>query len=163
MMSDRPATADFPDQIGTSPCPVRAAAPVGPAVPYLCAPVRYALVGFGCCNVALGVVGMFLPVMPTTVFLLIALWAFSKSSLRFHRWLYDHPRLGKPLREWHAEGVIPTRAKILAVGMMTMSWLFVTLVVAKSWWLPVVVGACLLPIAVFIVTRPGRAGAAATL
>lgn len=128
-----------------------------PGVPNLCAPVRYGLIAFGCVNVALGVLGMFLPVMPTTVFLLMALWAFSKSSARFHRWLYDHPRLGRPLRDWHAHRVIPTRAKILALSMMSASWLFVALVVARGWMLPAIVGACLLPVALFIASRPGRA------
>jgi hypothetical protein len=123
----------------------------------LCAPVRYGLMAFGFFNVGLGVAGMFLPVMPTTVFLLIALWAFSRSSRRFHRWLYDHPRFGKRLRDWHSHGVIPLRAKVLAVGMMTSSWLIVDLVVAQSWILPAIVGACLLPVAAFIVTRPSVA------
>lgn len=114
---------------------------------------------FGFFNVGLGVAGMFLPVMPTTVFLLIALWAFSKSSQSFHSWLYDHPRFGKPLRDWHSQGVIPLRAKVLAVGMMTSSWLIVDLVVARNWILPAIVGGCLLPVAIFIVTRPSRARA----
>ncbi len=126
-----------------------------PSVPeaVLCAPVRWGLIAFSAINVALGVAGMFLPVMPTTVFLLMALWAFSKSSHRFHRWLYDHPRLGRPLRDWHAHRVIPRRAKILAVSMMSMSWLIVVYVSAGGWVVPAIVGACLLPVAAFIVTR----------
>ena len=128
-------------------------------VPFVCAPVRYALMAFGFINVGLGVAGMFLPVMPTTVFLLMALWAFSKSSVRFHCWLYDHPRFGKPLRDWHAHRVIPTRAKILAVSMMSLSMVIVTFIAKTPWWVPVVVAACLIPVALFIVTRPGRVAA----
>lgn len=59
-----------------------------------CPGVRHGLMALGWVCVALGIAGLFLPVMPTTVFLLIAAWAFSHSSHRFHRWLYDHPRLG---------------------------------------------------------------------
>lgn len=120
----------------------------------LCRPARIGLVVFGWTNVALGVLGMFLPVMPTTVFLLIALWAFSRSSARFHRWLYDHPRLGRPLRDWHARRVIPRRAKVLALGMMSASVITIYLFSAEAWWLPAVVAACLAPVAAFIATRP---------
>lgn len=127
----------------------------------LCTPVRWALIAFGGINVALGVAGMFLPVMPTTVFLLMALWAFSKSSHRFHCWLYDHPRLGRPLRDWHAHRVIPRRAKILAVGMMSVSWLIVVSASGGDWVVPAIVGGCLAPIAAFIVTRRSHAPVAA--
>ena len=89
-----------------------------PAEPNICKPWRVALAAFGWLNVGLGVLGMMLPVMPTTVFLLIALWAFSKSSIRFHHWLYYHPRLVRTIPAWHAHGVIPARAKLFAGTMM---------------------------------------------
>lgn len=100
---------------------------------------------------------MILPVMPTTVFLLIALWAFSRSSLRFHRWLFDHPLLGPSIRDWHRHRVIPRQAKLLAVTMMTASLLYVTLFVARGWALPVALAIVLAPVAGYIVSRPGRA------
>jgi len=83
------------------------------------------LIAFGWLNVGLGMVGTVLPVMPTTVFLLIALWAFSKSSPRFHDWLYTHPRFGPVLRAWREERAIPGYAKALALTMMlaSIAWL----------------------------------------
>ena len=114
------------------------------------------LAAFGWLNVGLGMLGMMLPVMPTTVFLLVALWAFSNSSLRFHHWLYSHPRLGRTLRAWHAHGVIPARAKMAAVAMMSSSLVYVTLFVAQGWQLPVGLGLVLASIATFIVSRPSR-------
>ncbi len=122
----------------------------------VCAPVRYGLIAFGWVNIGLGVVGMFLPVMPTTVFLLIALWAFSRSSQRFHHWLYTHPTLGRTLRDWHSHGVIPLRVKILAVSMMTVSLSYVTLFLAEGWTLPLLLGAVLGAVAAFILSRPSR-------
>lgn len=122
----------------------------------VCAPARYGLLAFGWFNIALGAVGMVLPVMPTTVFLLIALWAFSKSSTRFHRWLYDHPILGRTILAWHEHGVIPLRAKFMAVGMMTSSLIYVTLFVAEGWGLPLGLAMTLSAVSAFIVTRPSR-------
>ncbi len=121
-----------------------------------CPPARYGLIAFGWLNVGLGVIGAFLPVMPTTIFLIIALWAFSKSSARFHRWLYTHPRLGKPLRAWQAHRVIPIPAKCLALSMMLLSLIFVTLFVAEGWALPVALALVLGSVAAYIITRPHR-------
>lgn len=131
--------------------------------PSICQPVRYGLLTLGFISVALGIIGVFLPVMPTTVFLLIALWAFSKSSVRFHRWLFDHPRLGGPLRAWHEHRIIPLRAKVMALTTMAISLVIVTVFVADGWILPVALSAVLGAIAAYIVSRPHRtAGPCAT-
>jgi uncharacterized membrane protein YbaN (DUF454 family) len=115
--------------------------------------MRWSLLLFGWANVGLGVVGIFVPGLPTTVFLLVALWAFSRSSLRFHAWLWHHPRLGPPIRAWHTHQVIPVRAKILAVTTMAASFIYVAGFVARDWVLPAVMAAILLPVAAYIVTR----------
>ena len=110
----------------------------------------------------LGLIGVFIPGLPTTPFLLIALWAFSKSSMRFHDWLYNHPRFGPPLREWHREGVISVKTKVLAIMTMTASLLIIIVFVADNWWFPVIVVACLFPPAIFILTRPSRSTGSGT-
>lgn len=118
--------------------------------------MRWLLLAFGCANVGLGVLGVFLPGLPTTVFLLIALWAFSRSSSRFHAWLWNHPRLGSPIRDWHTHQVIPRKAKWLAVLTMAASYIYVTGFVAADWKLPAFMAAILLPVAAFILTRASR-------
>jgi len=117
---------------------------------------RPLLLILGWLMVALGFVGIFVPGLPTVPFLLVALWAFSKSSDRFHAWLYNHPRMGPPLRDWREHGAIPVRAKLLALATMLASVLWIGLGIAEDWVLPTVVAACLIPVAVFIVTRPSR-------
>jgi uncharacterized membrane protein YbaN (DUF454 family) len=77
-------------------------------------PVRVLLVSVGSLNVALGVIGIFVPGMPTTVFLLIAGWFFARSSPRLHRWLHQHPRLG-PYLEMARTRSMPLRARILTI------------------------------------------------
>ena len=115
--------------------------------------MRWTLLVFGWANIGLGIVGIFLPGLPTTVFLLIALWAFSKSSLRFHTWLWNHPRFGPPVRDWHNHQVIPLKAKLLAVMMMSVSLIYIAAFVAKDWQLPLFMVLILSPIGIYIVTR----------
>ncbi len=115
--------------------------------------MRWALLVFGWANIGLGIVGIFLPGLPTTVFLLIALWAFSKSSLRFHTWLWNHPRFGPPVRDWHNHQIIPLKAKLLAVMMMSVSLIYIAAFVAKDWQLPLFMVLILSPIGIYIVTR----------
>ena len=70
---------------------------------------------------ALGAVGTMLPGLPTVPFMLLALWAFSHSSERFHDWLYTHRIFGPPLQDWKRYRVIPLRAKIFSLASMALS------------------------------------------
>lgn len=74
--------------------------------------------------VGLAFVGVFLPVLPTTPFLLVATWAFSKGSPRLERWLLQHPKLGPAVRDWRAHRIIPLKAKLLASIMMMASLVY---------------------------------------
>ncbi len=115
--------------------------------------VRGLLLAFGWINVVLGFAGAFLPVLPTTPFLLIALWAFAQSSSRFHDWLYNHPRFGPMLRDWRDYRVVPVRAKVLSLGMMTTSLVYVIFFVAVDWWVPTLMACIMMPTAIWLVTR----------
>ena len=75
----------------------------------------------GWCFFGLGAVGTVVPGLPTTPFMLLALWAFSKSSQRFHDWLYSHRVFGPPLQQYRTHRVIPGKAKLLAVATMAVS------------------------------------------
>jgi len=69
----------------------------------------------------LAVVGAFLPVLPTVPFLIAAAWAGGHGWPALERWLLDHPRFGPTLRQWRSSGAVPRRAKLVAIGMMTVS------------------------------------------
>lgn len=69
----------------------------------------------------LAVLGVFLPVLPATPFVLLAAACFARGSERFHDWLMSHPRLGPIVHDWQRHRSIPLRAKILAIAMMWIS------------------------------------------
>ncbi|NNJ16840.1 YbaN family protein [Pseudomonas putida CSV86] len=83
--------------------------------------VRYLLLATGWLSVALGVIGIFLPVLPTTPFLLLAAACFARSSPRFHDWLVYHPRLGPWIRDYLSGEGIPLKGKVYAIGLMWAS------------------------------------------
>ncbi len=67
----------------------------------------------------LGFVGVFLPVVPTVPFLILASYAYSKGSPRFEKWLLEHPKFGPPVKAWREHGVIKRTPKVLAtLGLM---------------------------------------------
>lgn len=71
--------------------------------------------------VILGFIGALLPGMPTTVFLILAAWAASKGWPQMDAWLMNHPKYGKTLRDWRANGTVPRKAKWIASIMMLCS------------------------------------------
>ena len=83
--------------------------------------VRYLLVAIGWLSLILGVVGIFLPVLPTTPFLLLAAACFARSSPRFYDWLVNHPQLGPWIRDYLEGNGIPLKGKVYAIGLMWLS------------------------------------------
>jgi uncharacterized membrane protein YbaN (DUF454 family) len=111
----------------------------------------------GWCFFGLGAVGTVVPGLPTTPFMLLALWAFAKSSQRFHNWLYDHPVFGPPLQQWHDHRVISGKAKLLSVSTMTASFVYLGFFTDVSVWVKTVTALVMLYGAVFILSKPSRA------
>lgn len=83
--------------------------------------VRYALLAVGWLSVVLGVIGIFVPVLPTTPFLLLAAACFVRSSRRFYLWLVNHRHLGPWIRDYLEGNGIPLKGKVYAIGLMWAS------------------------------------------
>ncbi len=100
-----------------------------------------------------GIAGIFLPLVPGVVFLILAAACFARSSPRFEAWLLGHKRLGPPIRRWRETGAIPRYGKILSSVAMAASWLilFATSApaAAKAGSL-----AAMLAAAAYVLTRP---------
>jgi uncharacterized membrane protein YbaN (DUF454 family) len=119
--------------------------------------MRWLMFGLGWIFFGLGVVGAFVPLLPTTPLMILALWAFSRSSARFHAWLYHHRVFGPALQRWRRDRVIPLPVKLVAFSFMGGSLAYVGLVVRPPWW---AFGAMLAVIAAgvaFIARFPSRA------
>ncbi|WP_185983365.1 YbaN family protein [Aureimonas mangrovi] len=119
-------------------------------------PARLVIVAYralGSAAVALAAAGVVLPGLPTTPFLLVAVWAFGRSSPELAERLRQHPRFGPALRDWQDRRAVPRRAKVLAVVSMAASFALLAWSGAPAFALAAT-GAILLTVAAWLVTRP---------
>lgn len=103
-------------------------------------------------SLVIGVIGIFLPLLPTTPLVLLAAFCFSRGSERWSRWLETHKTFGPMVRQWRANRAVPLRAKQLAVVMMTISCAGMAWIVRWPWgWMPTLV--CV-PVAIWLCRLP---------
>ena len=100
---------------------------------YLCR-MKTLLAALGAFALALGVIGIFVPLLPTTPFLLLAAWAFCRSSPRLYDRLLAHPCLGAYVRNFREYRAIPLRAKIISVTLIWATLLYCIFGVVRAWW-----------------------------
>jgi len=111
--------------------------------------------GLGWLSVGLGVVGVFLPLLPTTPFMLLAAWLFAKGSPRLHDWICNHPRFGLSIREWNEHGVINRRAKRLAMLAFAVV-IAASLIFVENRWVVMIQLLVAFPVSCFILSRPSE-------
>lgn len=109
----------------------------------------YAALGLGC--VALGVVGAILPVMPSTVFFIIALWSFKRSNERLENWLLENRFIGPTLRDWDRDRSMRRSTKILAIAMI---WLAIggSIFLVHKVWVQVMLACIAIGLTVYLVS-----------
>lgn len=88
----------------------------------------------GSLSLALGVAGIFVPLLPTTPFLLLAATLYMRSSPRLYDWLLRQKYLGTYIRDFRENRAIPLRAKILAIALLWLTIGYCILRVVDSWW-----------------------------
>lgn len=109
--------------------------------------LRHLVFVLGCLVTGLGVLGLFLPLLPTTPFVLLAAWCFFKTSPKTHAWLCRQPGLGPALLDWQQKKAISLRTKIVANIMILFSLMMIWLKVSS---LPIEIGVSVLLVTVSI-------------
>jgi uncharacterized membrane protein YbaN (DUF454 family) len=104
-------------------------------------------------SAGLGIVGAFLPLLPTTPFLLLAAWAATRGSPELHKWLYEHERFGPTLIAWEEKRAVSREAKWLACALMLLSWTTM-LIMTDGWLVPAITGVLFICGGSYLVTRP---------
>ena len=97
--------------------------------------MKVLLILLGGLSLALGIVGIFLPVLPTTPFLLLTASLWCRGSERLYRWLLAQPQLGSYIRNFREHRAIPRRAKVVTVALVWISLIYCAIAVTKLWWL----------------------------
>ena len=118
--------------------------------------MRYVWNLFGFIALGLGIIGIPLPVLPTTPFVLLAAYFFAKGSPRYHAWLRNHKTFGKMVRDWEEHGSIPPRAKLLATVMIAIAisfplWITRDKVPVEARWATAILAGIGW---IFVITRP---------
>ncbi len=100
-----------------------------------------------------GIVGIFVPGLPTTVFILISAWAASRGSERLHNWLLRHPQFGPAIRNWQAHGAVSRKGKWMATLTMAVCAAIMLWCVPVAWvkWLSI---GSMTVVAVWLWSRP---------
>lgn len=101
----------------------------------------------------LAIIGIALPVMPTVPFLLVAAWAFSKSSPQLRQRILQHPVYGPPVRAWQERGAVGRRAKLYAVAAMSAGVLLSLWLGLPLWIVATQITICA-AVGCYVLTRP---------
>lgn len=114
---------------------------------------RLTLILIGLLSIVLGALGIFVPLLPTTPFLLLAAFAFANSSERMHQWLLDHNIFGPLIDDWRQYRAISRRAKIVSILSMVAIILISALMSAPT-YVVVIQALVLSATATFVLSRP---------
>lgn len=118
--------------------------------------VRLGFVILGWLCVILAVIGVILPVMPTTPFLILAAYLFSKGSDRMHIWLLTRPHVGPLIQEWEKYGVIRLKAKWGSTFTIVMLFGYTLYFVVIPLWIKILISLIGIGVLTFIWTRPSK-------
>ncbi|MFN7571273.1 MAG: YbaN family protein [Betaproteobacteria bacterium] len=118
--------------------------------------VRALLIAAGSLCVALGVLGIFLPLLPTTPFMLLGAACFARSSRRFYDWLLANRTFGPLIHEWRKHRSVPYRTKLTAIALMALTMGSSIVFVVEALWLKLLIAAIGVAVSVWLYRLPSR-------
>lgn len=111
----------------------------------------------GILSLVLGIIGAFLPILPTTPFVLLSAWLFARSSEKFHRKLLNHKIFGKLIKDFQEDKSIPMHAKIISISSMWVTLLISIFFVGKdNLWLQLLLAAIGIGVSIHILSYKTR-------
>jgi hypothetical protein len=120
--------------------------------------LRYVLITVGLVSTGLAVIGIFLPLLPTVPFLLLAAACFARSSDRFHSWLLQHPHLGPMIRGYLEGQGIPLRSKIFSISLLWLTISVSVLLLTTPLWVKITLLAIGSAVTIYLLRLPIYSG-----
>ena len=117
---------------------------------------KYLFLIAGFISMILGFIGMFLPILPTTPFMILAAFCFSKSSKRLHQWLLNRPHVGKLILDWQNYGVIRMKAKVASTLVIIPLFTYTLIFVEVGNWIKGILLLIAFGVLFFIWSRPSK-------
>jgi uncharacterized membrane protein YbaN (DUF454 family) len=116
---------------------------------------RLLLLVLGWLSLILGIIGVILPLLPTTPFILLSAWCFSQSSKRFHHWLRQHKYFGPMIEDWQSDKGIPKKSRNRAIIFMWCGMALSIFLVSKFWatLMLICIGTC---VSIYLLRLPLR-------
>ena len=114
--------------------------------------MKFLFAFLGSVSLVLGIMGVFLPVLPTTPFLLLSAALYMRSSQRLYDWLMSHKHLGAYIRNFREHKALPMRVKVVSVTMVWATLLYCAVFVAQEWWMSLLFIAIALGVTIHILS-----------
>lgn len=156
MAADEAAHIDIPgdtmDDTNVTTAELKAACPLTREQQGTVKVVLLRALGLVC--VGLGVLGAFVPLLPTTIFLIIAVFCFAKSAPAWRQRILDHPRYGPPVLHFVRDGIVSRRAKAIALSAIAANFALTLALVEMTTPALVILATVLLAVSAYIATRP---------
>ena len=114
------------------------------------------LITLGFISLGLGIIGSFLPILPTTPFVLLSAYLFSKSSNKWYQWLIKMPRFGKSIEDWNERGVISLKSKIICVVSVSFVMIWLAFFSPYHLAIRIIIPIILIGVLSYVCTRPSE-------